>query len=202
MQKQSEWNFSGTSEMTSNHSESSAIETDAYIAIGSNISPRENIPRALRALEKYVTICAISIFYRSAPLERPEQNDFINGVIRILTAYQPRYLKIDVLRKIESQSGRVRTADKHAARTIDLDLILYDKVTVKEDDLVLPDPSISIYPFIAVPLQELAPDLFLPQTRIPLSIIKASPDKKNLYPEEEFTEQLRATFLKQAQISK
>ncbi len=178
--------------------ESPGGETEAYIAAGSNISPRENIKRALRILEQHVTISAISNFYRNEPLDRPEQNDFINGVIRILTAYQPRYLKFNVLREIESQLGRVRTDDKDAARTIDLDLILYDKVTINEEDLILPDPAIAIYPFVAVPLEELAPEIYLS----PLSCIKGLIDKRNLHPEKEFTSILRTAFLKQTQISK
>ena len=114
----------------------SKIASEVFVAVGSNIEPEENISWALKMLQEYVTISAISKLYRSAALERADQDDFINGVVKILTSYKPRELKFDVLRKIESQLGRVRTDDKHTARTIDLDLILYDDIITNEDDLI------------------------------------------------------------------
>lgn len=182
--------------MTDRTNASSIIKNEAFIAVGSNIEPETNVLQALRILAEYVTITDISNFYHSAAMERPEQNDFINGVIKILTTYQPRELKFDVLRKIESQLGRIRTADKHAARTIDLDLILYDKVIMNEDSLVLPDPSICIYPFVAIPLLELEPDMILPGTRNPLSGIKAAMKIDIIQTQRELTTLLRTTFLK------
>ncbi|MEJ2647418.1 MAG: 2-amino-4-hydroxy-6-hydroxymethyldihydropteridine diphosphokinase [Sedimentisphaerales bacterium] len=176
-------------------SETSNIDSEAFIAVGSNIEPHQNVSQALRILSKYVTICSISNFYRSQATERAEQNDFINGVVKILTTHQPRELKFDVLREIESQLGRIRTDDKHAARTIDLDLILYDDVTTNEADLILPDPSINIYPFVAVPLLELLPDLILPGTRVRLDTVRAALETNTLHPQDKLTDQLRSQFL-------
>ena len=112
-----------------------------------------------------------------------------------MTTHQPRELKFDVLREIESQLGRIRTDDKHAARTIDLDLILYDDVTTNEADLILPDPSINIYPFVAVPLLELLPDLILPGTRVRLDTVRAALETNTLHPQDKLTDQLRSQFL-------
>ena len=176
----------------------SKIASEVFVAVGSNIEPEENISWALKMLQEYVTISAISKLYRSAALERADQDDFINGVVKILTSYKPRELKFDVLRKIESQLGRVRTDDKHTARTIDLDLILYDDIITNEDDLIIPDPAINIYPFVAVPLLELAPDMILPGTRVQLSSVKAALKIDTMQPQWEFTNKLKLDLLGKA----
>jgi 2-amino-4-hydroxy-6-hydroxymethyldihydropteridine diphosphokinase len=166
-------------------------EENAYIAIGSNIEPQDNILNALIALKTYVTISAISNFYRTTPIGKREQQEFINGVIKIQTIVGPRRLKFDILRKIEEELGRERSADKYAARTIDLDIVLYGKMTLDEPDLHLPDPSIRIYHFVAAPLLEIAPELILPDTRTPLAhepVVKQKADMQLL---PEFTESLR-----------
>jgi 2-amino-4-hydroxy-6-hydroxymethyldihydropteridine diphosphokinase len=180
--------------MSSRPTETSKIKSEAFIAVGSNIEPQQNISRALSMLAEYVTISAISNFYRSAALERADQDDFINGVVKISTTYQPQELKFNVLRKIESQLGRIRTNDKHAARTIDLDLILYDDMIMNEVELVLPDPGIYIYPFIALPLLELAPGIILPGTRTQLSGIKAALKIDTMRSQREFTDKLKSHF--------
>jgi 2-amino-4-hydroxy-6-hydroxymethyldihydropteridine diphosphokinase len=168
---------------------------DAFVAIGSNINPEENITRALTALKTHASITAVSTFYRTAAVDRPDQPDFANGVIKIRTARPPREVKFDVLRKIEDQLGRVRSADKHAARPIDLDLILYGAMVIDKPDLHLPDPTVRIYPFVAVPLLELACDLVLPDTRTPLSDESILQTGGHLQLLPEFTDGLRRLSL-------
>ena len=114
----------------------------AYIALGSNIEPCVNIKAALALLAGQCRLMAVSRFYRSRPLNRPEQADFINGVCRIETAHSPRHLKYNILRPIEEALGRIRSGDAYAARTIDLDILLYDDVVTEEDGLTIPDPDI------------------------------------------------------------
>jgi 2-amino-4-hydroxy-6-hydroxymethyldihydropteridine diphosphokinase len=168
---------------------------DAFVAVGSNIEPEENIRRALLDLKKYLTITAISNLYKTPAVNRPDQPDFLNGVVKIQTNYSPRELKFDILRKIEEQLGRFRSTDKFAARTIDLDLIVYGDLVIDEPDLCLPDPSIRSYPFVAIPLLELAPELILPDTLTPLSAEPAAKLNADLYLETEFTARLRRLIL-------
>ena len=134
----------------------------AFLALGSNLDPERHIPAALRLLADRVRLVALSTFYASPALGRPEQPDFYNGAAEIATDLPPRALKFSVLREIESALGRRRSADKYAAREIDLDLVWYGGLQVNEPDLILPDPEIAARPFLAVPLAELAPDLFPP----------------------------------------
>jgi len=136
--------------------------TRAYIAVGSNIQPAPHIAEALERLEEKVKIAAISAFYRTAPLERPEQEDFLNGVLAMDTDRLPRELKFGTLRPIEAALGRARAEDKYAARAIDLDLIVYGNLVMDEPGLVLPDPDVLGRPFLWCPLLELAPDLIWP----------------------------------------
>ena len=133
-----------------------------YVAVGSNIDPEINIPAALRLLEESVRVDLISHFYETQPYDRPEQPAFANGVFLVFTNFTPRAFKFDVLRNIENRLGRVRTDDKCAPRTIDLDLIIYDDLIINEPDLIVPDPDISKRAFIAVPLCDLDPDLIIP----------------------------------------
>jgi len=136
----------------------------AFIAIGANINPERNVARAVEMLAEAVGICAVSTFYETAALDRPQQPAFYNGVVRVETQMAPLALKQQVLREVESRLGRRRTADKYASRPIDLDLILYENLVVTSEELTLPDPDIYTRAFVAVPLHELAPELVLPDT--------------------------------------
>ena len=82
-------------------------------------------------LKTHVTITAISNFYKTSPVGGRNQPDFINGVVKIQTDRSPRQLKFDILRKIEEKLGRVRSEDKYAPRTIDLDMILYGEDSIR-----------------------------------------------------------------------
>lgn len=154
--------------------------SDVYIAVGSNIDPEEKIPVAARLLALSVDLVAVSTFYWSAPLDRPEQPRFINGVLQIRTALEPRPLKFELLRSIEARLGRVRGPDRYAPRTIDLDIALYYDRVIDEEGLRVPDPDIGTRPFLAVPLLELAPDLVLPDTGERLASVGAAVDRARL----------------------
>jgi 2-amino-4-hydroxy-6-hydroxymethyldihydropteridine diphosphokinase len=168
------------------------MPTDSYIAVGSNVSPRENIVRALEMLQRRVNVRGVSTFYRTPPLKRPEQPEYRNGVFWVRTDLSPRALKFDVLRQTEEGLGRVRTEDAYAARTIDLDLILYGDRMTNSDELVLPDPDIRARAFVAVPLLELAPALRLPDSGEALADIVNAAMCQDLEPDHELTDTLRA----------
>lgn len=163
----------------------------AFIAVGSNVEPEQNVRDGLRTLSQRLRIRGVSTFYRSLPLGRPEQPPFINGVVEVHTDVPPQQLKYDVLRAVELAMGRVRTADKCAARTLDLDLILYDEVVIRSADLILPDPEIVSRPFLAVPLAELAPDAVLPGDGRSLRSIANRFAKHHMERLDAYTKQLR-----------
>jgi dihydroneopterin aldolase/2-amino-4-hydroxy-6-hydroxymethyldihydropteridine diphosphokinase len=138
----------------------------AYIGIGSNIHPAKNVRAALRRLARRGKILGLSTVYCTEPLGPPGQPVYFNCVTAIETGLSPAEVKRAMLRPIEEELWRVRTQDKYAPRTIDLDLVAYGELTLDEGGIRLPDPDILDRPFLAVPLAELAPDLVLAGRRI------------------------------------
>lgn len=165
----------------------------AYIGIGSNVEPEKNIPLALKALGARAAITGISMFYVTPPVGSGDNPPFYNGAARIRTDIPPKDLKFEVLRKIEDELGRVRTGDRYAPRTIDLDLVLYDNVVMREPGLVLPDPDVVTRVFLAAPLLELDPELILPGG-LRLAEIARSLPADAMTPLPDFTAALKAEF--------
>ena len=163
----------------------------AFIGVGSNIQPERNIIEALVRLSKQVDITGISFFYKTTPLLRKNQNDYLNGVWQISTSIPPKELKFSVLKKIEQELNRNRQSDKYAPRTIDLDILLFGDMVIHEDNLTIPDPDIYKRSFIAFPLSELNPDLIMPDTKKPLVDLLSALSKDDMIPDVTFTESLR-----------
>ncbi len=163
----------------------------AFVGVGSNIEPERNIADALVRLSKHVDITGISSFYKTAPLLRENQNDYLNGVWQISTSIPPEELKFGVLRTIEKELHRSRETDKYAPRTIDLDLLIYGDIVIQEDNLIIPDPDIYKRSFIAFPLSELKPDMIMSDTNKPLVDILSVLSKDNMIQDITFTESLR-----------
>jgi 2-amino-4-hydroxy-6-hydroxymethyldihydropteridine diphosphokinase len=169
--------------------------TRAFIGVGSNIGPEDNIREALRRLAQSTRLVSISTFYREPAIGRTEEPDFYNGVVAIDTDLPPAKLKWEVLRPIEAALGRRRTADKYASRTIDLDLLLYGDLLLSSNDLTLPDPDILKRAFIAVPLYELAPALALPGSGLPIRQIAKQFAAQSMHPLREYTRRLQDELL-------
>ncbi len=166
-----------------------------FISIGSNIDPETNVRSAVLRLASAVRLTAISTVYHTEPVGPPGQPWFYNCVVEIQTGLAPRELKFQLLRRIEGELGRTRGSDKFAARTIDLDLILYDELVMITTDLALPDPDIPQRPFLAIPLHELAPGLILPGSGLRIQEAAASLSPNAMKPLSAFTERLRKEFL-------
>jgi 2-amino-4-hydroxy-6-hydroxymethyldihydropteridine diphosphokinase len=175
--------------------------TRAFIGVGSNIGPEDNIREALRQLAQSTRLVSISTFYREPAIGRPEEPDFYNGVVAIETDLPPAALKWQVLRPIEAALGRQRGADRYASRTIDLDLLLYGDSVVSSAELKLPDPDIPTRTFIAIPLYEIAPDLVMPDTHIPIRQVAEQISAQGMQPLYEYTRRLRNELLTNQQSS-
>ena len=165
--------------------------SEAFIAVGSNVEPLIQIPEALRLLAQRVTLSAISTFYQTKAIARPEQPDYRNGMFKIQVDISPMDLKMNVLRDIEHKLGRIRTGDPLAARTIDLDVVLFGDLVIDEEGLCLPAPDVRERPFVAVPLLELAPDLIMPDTHEPLATLQAAKCGASLIPDKTLSQTLK-----------
>ncbi len=163
------------------------ILTVAYILAGSNIDPIPNITNGLVILSESVTVLDISTHYSSRPTLRKNQPNFVNGVWKIETDLDPVSLQFGLLREIENQRGRERTSDKHAARTLDLDLLLFGNTIMKTEQLILPAKEIYQYLHAAIPLADIAPNLILPDINKRVCDLKMPQDKNELVPMPELT---------------
>lgn len=135
----------------------------AFIGLGSNLEdPHGQLQRAFVDLEGLpgTRLLARSSSYRSAPLGCPDQPDFVNAVAQIATDLTPRGL-LDALLHIEHQHGRERTF-RNAPRTLDLDVLLYDRLQLHEHGLTIPHPQMHRRAFVLRPLLEIAPDAAIP----------------------------------------
>ncbi|MCW5873376.1 MAG: 2-amino-4-hydroxy-6-hydroxymethyldihydropteridine diphosphokinase [Anaerolineales bacterium] len=126
-----------------------------YIGLGSNIEPARNLQAAIQALSQpglpgSTRLLAISSVWSSPPLGT-HGPQFLNAAATLSTELTADDFKTQVLRPLEAAQGRVRTADRNAPRTLDLDLLMYD------DELL--DPELWLAAHIALPLSELLPEL-------------------------------------------
>jgi 2-amino-4-hydroxy-6-hydroxymethyldihydropteridine diphosphokinase len=132
-----------------------------YVSIGSNIDRERNIALALRRLE-----AAFGPLQRSSVFESEavgfDSAPFYNLVVGFATRQSPHAIQ-EVLHRIEQSAGRVRTASL-AARTLDLDLLLYDDLVIDAEGIVLPREDIARYAFVLAPLAEIAGSRLHPVT--------------------------------------
>jgi 2-amino-4-hydroxy-6-hydroxymethyldihydropteridine diphosphokinase len=175
---------------------------EAFVAVGSNIDPRANILAAAGMLARQMPLTGASTFWRTESIgpdgEPDGQAEYLNGVFRVAARGDARTMKYGILREIERRLGRVRQgpAGRFAARTIDLDLVIFGAEVIDEPDLRIPAPDVA-RPFVAAGLIELAPDLVLPHTRQPLACLwPGGAAAAGLTPDEELTGQLKELCLK------
>lgn len=137
--------------------------TEAYIALGSNLGDsRRHLVGAIEALARLpgTHVLGQSRFYQTPPWGVTDQPDFLNAVVKIDTPLGPHAV-LDALLGIERAAGRVRD-QRWGPRTLDLDLLHMDGVSLHDDRLTLPHPRMADRAFVLLPLNELAPALEIP----------------------------------------
>ena len=137
----------------------------AYIAVGSNMGDKEShIKSAVEALKAHplAQVRQISDMIVTKPYGGVEQEDFLNGVLEIDTLMDPRQL-LEALQKIENEAGRVRTVH-WGPRTLDLDILFYDRAVLESRELAIPHPDLENRRFVLEPMCGLAPYLRHPVT--------------------------------------
>jgi len=149
---------------------------EAYLGLGGNIGNVEaQIRAALRALRQppIIEVIACSSLYRTEPVGGPPgQPDFQNAAVQVETSLSPEEL-LKACLDVEAALGRVR-AERFGPRTIDIDLLLYEDLTMASEELTVPHPRLRDRLFALVPLAEIAPaELALPPDRTPLRAVLA-----------------------------
>jgi 2-amino-4-hydroxy-6-hydroxymethyldihydropteridine diphosphokinase len=128
----------------------------AYISIGSNIDAARHVRAAVERLRKEFGALSLSPVYESQAVGFSGDN-FYNLVAAFDTHKPPQEVN-RILHRIEQENGRERSTQKFAARTLDLDLILYGDMCLQERGLSLPRAEICEYAFVLRPLADIAPD--------------------------------------------
>jgi 2-amino-4-hydroxy-6-hydroxymethyldihydropteridine diphosphokinase len=129
--------------------------TRAFVGIGSNLGDRTRYLK--EAVDSITGVVAVSHVYESEPVGGPEQGMFLNLVVELDTELTPRQL-LGVCHRLETAAGRVR-GERWGPRTLDVDILWMDGVTVDEPDLQVPHPRLWERRFVLAPLRELAPEL-------------------------------------------
>ena len=139
---------------------------DCLIALGSNLGSRaqylDQAVTALRAIAEIKNVL-VSTYHATNPVGGPTgQAEFLNAAARFETTLAPQVLLTE-LHRIESQLGRTREV-RWSARTIDLDLLLYDTQVIETTSLVVPHPRLAFRRFVLEPAVEVAREMFHPKT--------------------------------------
>ena len=135
----------------------------AYVGLGSNLDhPREQVLAAFEELARLPQsrLVSRSGLYRSAPMGNQDQPEFVNAVGQIDTALEPPRLLAE-LQAIENRHGRERPFPD-AARTLDLDLLLYGDAVISSACLTIPHPRMHQRAFVLRPLTEISPAVSVP----------------------------------------
>lgn len=130
--------------------------TRAFLSLGSNLGDRQRfLADAVEALGGWVR--AVSPVYETDPVGGPDQGRFLNLVVELDVDVDARAL-LAVCHRLESAAQRVRT-QRWGPRTLDVDIIWMDGVTMDDPDLQIPHPRWSERTFVLAPLADLAPEL-------------------------------------------
>ena len=138
----------------------------ARIGLGSNVGDAAaNVRRAIDALGALGTVAACSSLYRSEPWGPPDQPDFVNAAALLQTALEPRAL-LAALKAIEHVMVRVET-ERWGPRLIDLDILAYDDLEMREPGLTIPHERLFERAFALAPLAEIDPAFQAANDRLP-----------------------------------
>ena len=137
----------------------------AYLCLGSNSGNRlQFIEQAISLinLAENIKIIRSTALYETEPWGVKNQNWFLNIIVEIKTDLSPQDLLLKCM-SIEKTLGRNRAKEQRwGERTIDIDIIFYNKDVVNTDMLTIPHPRMHQRAFVLVPLLELIPDFIHP----------------------------------------
>lgn len=131
----------------------------AYLSVGSNMGDRRKyLEDGIESLKAHPLIKKVQVseLIETAPYGGVEQADFLNGAVVLETLLEPEAL-LEVLHETENRAGRERTL-RWGPRTLDLDILFFDKLVYESDTLVIPHPDLHNREFVLKPLSTIAPN--------------------------------------------
>src|ERR1700758_3378025 len=142
---------------------------NVLIALGGNVGDvRATFQKAISNIcgMAQAALVARSSDYATPPWGEEDQARFVNACIEIDTSLDPHAL-LFVLHKVEQKFGRDRAKERRwGPRTLDLDMIAYDDMSIDKVELTLPHPRLFERAFVLVPLADIAPDRLIRGRRI------------------------------------
>lgn len=151
----------------------------AYLSLGSNMGDRKAYLK--QGIERLSAHPLIQVQQEAETLETEpyggvEQDDFLNTAVKLRTLLTPKEL-LDHIRDVESAAGRVREI-RWGPRTLDVDILFYDKMIYEDDELTLPHVDLENRYFVLKPLSALAPNLRHPILgKTVMQMLEALPDE-------------------------
>jgi 2-amino-4-hydroxy-6-hydroxymethyldihydropteridine diphosphokinase len=132
--------------------------TRAFLGLGSNLGDRARYLREAVATLAELGPTRTSPVYETAPVGGPaDQEPYLNLVVELVSERTPHEL-LGVCHRLEAAAGRVRDV-RWGPRTLDVDVLWIDGVTLHDEDLEVPHPRMWERRFVVAPLHDLAPDL-------------------------------------------
>jgi len=128
----------------------------AYLNLGSNIEPEINLVLAVELLNQYGEVQKVSSAWESRPVGAAGPN-YLNACVLFVSPYMQAELKERIIRPIEAQLGRKRSANKFVPRPIDIDIVLFDSKPYND--------KFWRFAFVIVPLAEICPEYQDPLTK-------------------------------------
>ena len=132
-----------------------------FIALGSNLNnPVRHVSQGIRNIDRNpdIEVLSKSSLYISSPLGPLNQPDYINAVVKVSTTLTPINL-LDKLQDIENHHKRQRL-ERWGPRTLDLDILIYDRVEINNARLTIPHPQMIYREFVLLPLREVTSNNF------------------------------------------
>jgi 2-amino-4-hydroxy-6-hydroxymethyldihydropteridine diphosphokinase len=149
--------------------------TRVYLGLGSNLGDRYGrLIEALDRLQAGVTIDAISSIYETEPWGYTDQSRFLNAVCGGETDATPQEL-LGMVKAIETELGREPTF-RYGPRAIDIDILLYDEISLEQADLSIPHAQVHERDFVLAPLNEIAPGAVQPRLGKTIGAVSAALD--------------------------
>lgn len=147
----------------------------AYIGLGSNLGDRRaNLDAAILELGRHpqIEVARVSSWFETEAVGGPPgQPRYLNGAGELRTTLPPHQL-LRTLQQIESRLGRVRL-EPWGPRTLDLDLLLYDDLMLKDPELTVPHPRLPGRRFVLEPLAQIAPTAIDPASGLTIAELLA-----------------------------
>lgn len=153
----------------------------AYLSVGSNMGERKKyLEDGIEALKAHPLIKQVKVseLIETAPYGGVEQADFLNAAIGLETLMEPEEL-LEALHNIENSAGRERIL-RWGPRTLDLDILFFDKLVYESDTLVIPHPDLHNREFVLKPLSTIAPNYRHPLLGMTVSQELAELEKSSL----------------------